>query len=177
MLNSFEDEVSALVLDPGYSTVRAGFAGEDVPKSVVPSYYGIIPQESENKSQPAQSKTLFGDNSIHTPLPRISISNVMSKEGTVKDWDTAASLWEYAITSRLTNAKPTPLASNGLNDPNTLSEMEGVEDQEKPLTENPLLMTETGWNAGKEREKGIEIALENWGCPAYWLARNGVLAA
>ncbi|KAF5847068.1 hypothetical protein GGP41_003284 [Bipolaris sorokiniana] len=27
------DEVSAIVLDPGYSTVRAGFAGEDVPKS------------------------------------------------------------------------------------------------------------------------------------------------
>ncbi|KAK4693666.1 hypothetical protein P7C71_g3777, partial [Lecanoromycetidae sp. Uapishka_2] len=38
-------------------------------------------------------------------------------------------------------------------------------------------MTETGWNAGKDREKGIEIAMENWGVPAYWLARNGVLAS
>ena len=98
----------------------------------------------------------------------------------MEDWDTAANLWEYAITSRLTNAKPTPLASNGLNDPKPEGmdiEMEGVEDQDKPLTENPLLMTETGWNAGKDREKGIEIAMEHWGCPAYWLARNGVLAA
>lgn len=170
------DEISALVLDPGYSTTRVGFAGEDVPKSIVPSYYGLIPSESTLK----HAKQLFGDNSINIPLPRISISNVMSKEGTVEDWDTAAKLWEYAITSRLTNTKPTPLASNGLNDPSDPSEditMEGVEEQEKPLAENPLLMTETGWNTGKDREKGIEIAIENWGCPAFWLARNGVLAA
>lgn len=167
------DEISALVLDPGYSTTRAGFAGEDVPKSIVPSYYGLVPSQSEHK----HAKQLFGDNSINIPLPRISISNVMSKEGTVEDWDTAANLWEYAITSRLTNTKPTPLASNGLNDPSEDITMEGVEGQEKPLGENPLLMTETGWNAGKDREKGIEIAIENWGCPAFWLARNGVLAA
>ncbi len=102
----------------------------------------------------------------------------MSKEGIVEDWDTAANLWEYAITSRLTNAKPTPLASNGLNDTsNEDTPMEGVGEQEKPLQENPLLMTETGWNAGRDREKGIEIAMESWGCPAFWLARNGVLAS
>lgn len=175
--SSYPDEISALVLDPGYSTTRAGFAGEDVPKSIVPSYYGLIPSEST----PKHTKQLFGDNSINIPLPRISISNVMSKDGTVEDWDTAAKLWEYAITSRLTNTKPTPLVSNGLNDPNEdITEditMEGVEEQEKPLGENPLLMTESGWNAGKDREKGIEIAMENWGCPAFWLARNGVLAA
>lgn len=169
LLKTFtSDEISAIVLDPGYSTTRVGFAGEDVPKSVVPSYYGLIPH----------NKALFGDNSIHTPFPRISINNVMSKEGIVEDWDNAASLWEYAITSRLTSTKPTPLASNGLNDINNDDvKMEGVEDQEKPLGENPLLMTETGWNSGKDRERGIEVAMENWGCPAYWLARNGVLVA
>lgn len=170
-----KDEISALVLDPGYSTTRAGFAGEDVPKSVVSSYYGSIPSGNLNNDR----KYLFGDNSIHTPLPGISIGNPMSKDGTVEDWDTATNLWEYAITSRLTSAKPGNPLTNGLNDAsNDLDvEMEGVEEQEKPLEENPLLMTETGWNAGKSREKGIEIAMENWGCPAYWLARSGVLAA
>lgn len=168
------DEISALVLDPGYSITRAGFAGEDVPKSVISSYYGLIPSDHT----PNHNKKLFGDNSIHNPLPRISIGNVMAKDGTVEDWDTAAKLWEYAITSRLTNAKPGPLASNGLNDADNKDiKMEGVESQEKPMQENPLLMTETGWNAGREREKGIEIAMENWGCPAFWLARSGVLAS
>ena len=144
-----------------------------MPKSVIPSYYGIIPSGTSKKQ-------LFGDNSIHTPLPNISIGNPMSLDGTVEDWDTATNLWEYAITSRLTNARPGNPMTNGLNDkPNGDVDvnMEGVEDQEKPLEENPLLMTETGWNSGKNREKGIEIAMENWGCPAYWLARNGVLAA
>ena len=162
------------MLDPGYSTTRAGFAGEDVPKSVVPSYYGSIPSESPLKHH----KNIFGDNAIHTPLPQITISNVMSKEGTVQDWDTAASLWEYAITSKLTSTRQGRLATNGLNDEdNEDAKMESVEDQEKPVGENALLMTESGWNSGKDREKGLEIAMENWGVPAYWLARNGVLAA
>lgn len=103
----------------------------------------------------------------------------MSSDGTVADWDTAQNLWEYAITSRLTSAKPgNPILHN---DKDQLEQqdvdMDGVEEQEKPMSENPLLMTEPGWNSGKNREKGIEIALESWGCPAYWLARNGVLAA
>ena len=103
----------------------------------------------------------------------------MSAEGTVEDWDTATKLWEYAITSRLTSARPGDPIINGLNDKSNDMDMrmDGMDDEEKPLAENPLLMTESGWNAGRDREKGIEIAMENWGCPAYWLARNGVLVA
>ena len=74
--------------------------------------------------------------------------------------------------------------ANGLNDKINLQteestdvKMEGMEEEEKPLGENPLLMTESGWNSGKNREKGLEIAMENWGCPAFWLGRSGVLAA
>ena len=122
---------------------------------------------------------LYGENAIHHPSPSISIGNPMSQDGTVEDWDTATNIWEYTITSRLTNAKPGNPMTNGLNDKtdDMKSEMEIVEAQEKPLEENPLLMTETGWNTGKGREKPIEIAMENWGSPAFWLARNGVLSA
>ena len=162
------DEISALVLDPGYSTVRAGFAGEDVPKSVVPSFYASTPSK----------KYIFGDNSIHTPSPQISINNVMSKDGTVRDWDTAASLWEYAITSKLTSNRQGKLSTNGLNDEdNEDIKMEDAAEQEKPVGENALLMTEPGWNTGKDRERAIEVAMESWGTPAFYLARNGVLAS
>lgn len=103
----------------------------------------------------------------------------MGKDGTVEDWDVAPKLWEYAITSRLTSFKPSDPASNGLNDPSEDMDikMESVENNEKPLEEHPLLVTETAWNPPKSREKAIEIAMESWGCPAFWLARNGVLAA
>ncbi|KAI4128999.1 MAG: hypothetical protein LQ338_002466 [Usnochroma carphineum] len=166
------DEISALVLDPGYTVVRGGFAGEDVPKSVVPSFYGIIPSGSERRH-------VYGENAIHTPSPNIEIGNPMSNNGVVEDWETATNLWEYAITSRLTNTKASNPLTNGLNEKTDelRQEMEGVETQERPLEENPLLMTETGWNTGKGREKPIEIAMENWGTPAFWLARSGVLSA
>ncbi|KAI9730085.1 MAG: NuA4 histone acetyltransferase subunit [Cirrosporium novae-zelandiae] len=168
------DEIQALVLDPGYSSVRAGFAGEDCPKSVVPSYYGSLPSGSD-------SKLLFGDNTIHTTLPGLEIKNPMSRDTWVEDWDTATKLWEYAITSRLTNIKPGNPMENGLNDPVQNGDgdvdMEAVDEEEKCLEENPLLMTEPSWNTGKQREKAIEISMEQWGCPAFWLARDGVLAA
>ncbi|KFY05574.1 hypothetical protein V492_08437 [Pseudogymnoascus sp. VKM F-4246] len=166
------DEVSALVLDPGFTNTRAGFAGEDVPKSVIPSHYGLVADGDV-------SKRIYGDNAIHTPMSGLDIQNPIGKDGTVEDWDAAAKVWEYAITSRLTNFKPTHPSKNGLNDDTTDidAEMEGVEDNERPLEENPLLLTETAWNPAKSREKAIEIAMESWGCPAFWLARNSVLAA
>jgi actin-related protein 4 len=101
----------------------------------------------------------------------------MSKDGIVEDWDTAEQLWKYAITSRLTSFKQADPRTNGLND--DVKEEPTDEDvvEEKPLEEHPLLMTETAWNTSKNREKSIEIAMESWGCPAFWLARNSVLAA
>ena len=167
------DEISALVLDPGFSTIRAGFAGEDVPKSVVSSYYGVVPLGA------SKVKYLYGDNSINVPSPRVMIHNPMSADGNIENWDRAKKLWEYAITSRLTSAKPANPILHDKDDKIEQQdvEMDGMDEQEKPMAENPLLMTETGWNSGKNREKGIEIAMEDWGCPAYWLARSGALAA
>lgn len=155
-------------MDPGYSSVRAGFAGEDVPKSFVSSYYGS-----------SARGTIFGDDKIHNPLAELEIRNPMSKEGIVEDWDTATQLWEYAITSRLTSFKQADPRTNGLNDDlkDENVEMENAEESEKPLEEHPLLMTEPAWNTPKNREKAIEIAMESWGCPAFWLARNSVMAA
>jgi actin-related protein 4 len=102
----------------------------------------------------------------------------MSKDGVVEDWETSEKLFEYAITSRLTSFKQSDPRTNGLNNPDEMeAEMEGVDESEKPLQEHPLLMTETAWNSTKSREKAIEVAMESWGCPAFWLARNSVMAA
>ncbi|KAI9670235.1 MAG: NuA4 histone acetyltransferase subunit [Alyxoria varia] len=165
-----KDEIAAIVLDPGYSVTRAGFAGEDTPKSVLPSYYGHLQDGS----------TVFDDSAVHNPTPGMEIRNHMNTDSTVNDWDIAEKLWYYSITSRLTGRKQTSPLRNGLNDPPPQGEdqeMEDAEEQENPLAETPLLMTEPGWNPPKNREKTIEIALEKWGAPAFWLGREGVLAA
>ncbi|KAM3086076.1 Actin-related protein 4 [Clarireedia jacksonii] len=160
------DEVSAIVIDPGYSSVRAGFAGEDTPKSYVNSHYGV-----------RDGQSFFGDNAIHNPHANLEIRNPMNKDGVVEDWDTAEQLWKFAITSRLTNFKQADPRTNGLNDKTEDMDVDMEDGQEKPLEEHPLLMTETAWNTTKSREKSIEVAMESWGCPAFWLARNSVLAA
>jgi actin-related protein 4 len=108
----------------------------------------------------------------------MEIHNPMGRDGTVEDWETATKLWEYAVTSRLMNFPNTgkkQLDEEG--GENIDAAIESVAEREKMLEDNPLLMTETGWNAGKNRERAIEVAMENWGCPAFWLARSGVLAA
>ena len=144
----------------------------------MPSYYGVIPASEGSES----TRKVYGDSSIYTPLPSIDIKNVMANDSTVDDWETASALWEYAITSRLTSSKPGNPLTNGLNDDDEKDEnqMEGIEKtetQEKPIGDNALLMTETSWNPSKNREKGLEIAMESWGVPAYWLAQTGVLSA
>lgn len=170
------DEVSAIVLDPGYSTTRAGFAGEDVPKSICPSFYGEIDSDSGVRH-------LFGENAIHNPLANLQIKNPWGSDGVVEDWDTATKLWEYAITERLTGRRQTDPTKNGLNDGTNENgdamevDMENLETLEKPLEDSPLLMTEPGWNPTKAREKSIEIAFEEWGTPAFYLQKTGVLAA
>ncbi|KAL1958073.1 hypothetical protein VTO42DRAFT_5113 [Malbranchea cinnamomea] len=167
------DEVSAIILDPGYSSTRAGFAGEDTPKSVIPTYYGKY-------STDAQEKLIFGDNIYVNPRPGFSINNPIGRDGTVEDWDMAEKVWEYSITSRLTGAKPSNPLYNGLNDPESGDlpmEMDVAESSEKPLSDGPLLMTEPSWNPVKSREKTIELAMEKWETPAFYLARNGPLAA
>ena len=167
------DEVSAIVLDPGYSTTRAGFAGEDTPKSLIPTYYGKY-------SSDGQEKLIFGDNVFVTPRPGLSVHNPVGRDGVVEDWDMAEKVWEYSFTSRLTGPKPGNPLKNGLNDiseGDLPAEMEDVENDEKPLSDSPLLMTECGWNPAKAREKTIEIAMEKWDTPAFYSGRNGVLAA
>ena len=169
---SIVDEISALVLDAGSYTTRAGFAGEDAPKSVVPTYYGSLPS----------GERLFGENAIHLPRPNLEIRNPYNSEGIVEDWDTASRLWEYTITSRLTGTKQTPPSRNGLNDAkdengDVAMDEAGEEEQDSPLAEQPLLMSEPPWNPTKAREKTMEIAMEEWGVPAFFLAKNGQLAA
>lgn len=41
------DEVSALVVDYGTHSLRAGWAGEDTPRCIFPTAYGYLPDETE----------------------------------------------------------------------------------------------------------------------------------
>jgi actin-related protein len=44
------DEVGALVFDPGHYSMRVGYAGEDSPKTEIPSAVGISEEADKIKS-------------------------------------------------------------------------------------------------------------------------------
>jgi len=164
------DEVSAVVLDPGYSSTRAGFAGEDTPKSIVPSYYASY-----------DDSRFFGDHVIDVPREDVAIKNPYSKDGTVEDWDAAEDLWKHSFASKLTGVRPNRALQEWLNDhtavPNLQKAMAEAEDTERALEDHPLFMSEPNWNPVKNREKAVELALETWAAPAFYISRSSVLAA
>ncbi|KAK9373643.1 actin family [Lipomyces chichibuensis] len=131
------DEISALVIDPGSSWTRVGFAGEDTPKVVIPTFYGK-----------AGDNIYVGDNDLHSPRPGMEILSPMS-DGCINDWEMTVKIWDYALSRRLyTEAK-----------------------------EHPLLITEPSWNPPKDREKTTEVAFEEFGVPAFYLAKEAVCSA
>lgn len=52
------DEVGALVLDVGSHTIKAGYAGEEMPKCVLPNYIGIV-NEPEKKRRCLYDRNSF----------------------------------------------------------------------------------------------------------------------
>jgi actin-related protein 4 len=107
----------------------------------------------------------------------------MNKDSVVEDWDVAAKMWEFMLVKRLQPERQTPPSKNKLNDDVKEQDGEGdvameeVETLEKALEEYPLLMTEAPWNSPKAREKAIELSMESWGTPAFWLSRTPVLSS
>ncbi|KAF3448878.1 hypothetical protein FNV43_RR09594 [Rhamnella rubrinervis] len=77
------DEVSAIVIDLGSHTCKAGYAGEDAPKAVFPSVVGSIDQMEVD--EPANADKNSG--SVLSPL----------KDGIVADWDLVDSIWDHAF--------------------------------------------------------------------------------
>lgn len=80
------DEIGALILDPGSHTIRAGFAGEDTPKCIIPAAYGISTLKSSDR--------YYGDAKIHQPRPNLEIKSYMNN-GLIEDFDAASHCWSH----------------------------------------------------------------------------------
>jgi actin-related protein 4 len=140
----------------------------------VPTFYGVT----------SSGKYLFGDNALHDPQPNVEVHNALTGGGAdewVADWDVASKLWEYAITSRLTGPRRGGALRNGGGEDVQMGgaedDLEDSEDGVNQFAEHPLLMSEPGRASAKSREKIMEIVMENWEVPAFYLTKTGVLSA
>ncbi|CEI88339.1 hypothetical protein RMCBS344292_02730 [Rhizopus microsporus] len=80
------DEVNAVVLDMGSTSTRVGFAGEEVPKTIIPTCYGV----DQNNNY------YVGDAQLNTWRPNVEIKNPM-EDGMIRDWDAVEQIWKTAF--------------------------------------------------------------------------------
>ncbi|GAA0185327.1 actin and actin related protein [Lithospermum erythrorhizon] len=155
------DEVSAIVIELGSHTCKAGYAGEDAPKSVFPSVVGSIDQmdiddanNSENSGSAPEPKAK-GKNKLYVGNQAMGFRRdhmeVLSplKDGIVADWEIAENIWDHTFKECL------------LIDPK----------------EHPMLLAEPCSNTQQQREKAAEIMFEKYQVPALFLAKNAVLTS
>jgi len=158
------DEVSAIVVDLGSNSCKAGYAGEDQPKAVFPSVVGAVEQpgvvtdgggdtdmeaKKPGEAEKAKARKLYaGVQALGYRRDHMEIVPAM-KDGLVDDWDVVESLWDHALRDRL------------LIDPK----------------EHPMLLAEPSFNTQQHREKMVELMFEKYGVPALFLAKNAVLTS
>lgn len=135
-----------VVIDNGSGVVKAGFAGDQIPKCRFPNYIG------RPKHVRVMAGALEGDLFVgpiaeeHRGL--LSLRYPM-EHGIVTDWNDMERIWSYVYSKD-------QLA--------TFSE------------EHPVLLTEAPLNPRKNREKAAEIFFESFNVPALFVSMQAVLS-
>lgn len=135
-----------IVLDNGSGTIRAGFAGEDLPKCFFPSWVGR-PKHLRVLAG-ALEGDLFIGNKASTELRGLLKIHYPLEHGVVTDWDDMERIWEYVY-------------GEGLK---TLSE------------EHPVLLTEPPLNPRSNRDTAAQILFETFNVPALHTSIQAVLS-
>eukprot|EP00172_Hildenbrandia_rubra_P004161 Plantae.Rhodophyta-Hildenbrandia_rubra.ctg789.p1 GENE.Plantae.Rhodophyta-Hildenbrandia_rubra.ctg789~~Plantae.Rhodophyta-Hildenbrandia_rubra.ctg789.p1 ORF type:complete len:461 (+),score=132.94 Plantae.Rhodophyta-Hildenbrandia_rubra.ctg789:154-1536(+) len=146
------DDVHAIVVDIGSHVTRIGSAGDDSPKSVIPSYVGI--HDNESNEGVKKRALIGGDDILVKPRSFEDVCGVFGED----DGD------------RLDVEKLGCVMRNGLGSLGLLEKGEGGG--------RPMLIVEPSVGFGDgEREKVLEIAFGEFGASAAFIARGAAMAA
>lgn len=168
-------DLNAIVISFGSHSTKAGEAGEDLPKVVVPTSVGFIDGPSKAKENAAQSVLSPTEDSmdlepeapLHVPAKRkdqmwvfgttelnhyqdyLEIIQHPIKNGVVTNWDAIEKLLDYIVTEQLHI------------DPQT----------------QPFLLSESSFTPKDQREKFMELLFEKFNVPAYFVSKEATLSA
>ncbi|EIE27441.1 putative Acttin-related protein 4 [Coccomyxa subellipsoidea C-169] len=146
------DEVNALVIDLGSSTVKAGYAGEDTPKALFPAAVGCIGEhdgsEVSNGGEKNGRKLHVGSQAMGFRKDDMEVVQACNN-GLYDNWDAIEAIWGHIFNDRLA-ANP---------------------------AEHPVMLAEPSFNTKDIREKTVELLFEKFSPPAVFLAKNAVLSS
>lgn len=135
-----------VVIDNGSGTIKAGFAGDEEPKCIIPNYVGR-PKYIRVMAGGLEGDTFIG-RSAQQHRGLLSIKYPM-EHGTVVDWNDMELIWRYIYSKEQLQ---------------TFSE------------EHPVLITESPVNPRRNRERTAEILFESFNVPALFISMQAVLS-
>lgn len=150
--------MAAIVLDPGSQSTRIGYAGEEQPRIITPSYVRLdsissdsmdldVEEDSKRPKIKRRTNIRFDESAINYPKSGTELKSIV-KDGMIEDWDSAIEQWDYLFERLNVN-----------------------------FDEQPLLLTEPVWNTVQNRTKSLEVALEQFQFPGFYLASNPTCVA
>ncbi|KJA24495.1 hypothetical protein HYPSUDRAFT_200384 [Hypholoma sublateritium FD-334 SS-4] len=160
MVNYGGDEVSALVIDIGTSSLRAGYAGDDAPKAIIPTAYGYHPALPDND-------VTMSDHVEGSPSDKPKYRNIYIGQSGPSVWREGMEIANPVVEGLIQDFHPIkPLIDHALTKVMRVNS-----------SEHPVLVTEPTWNTTANRERMAEIMFEEFNVPAFYIANTGVLNA
>jgi len=146
-----DDEMEVIVIDNGSQNIKAGYSGEDAPRSVFRSLLGSVAPDSENgtRSQTDHPKDFYVGNEAQEHREMLNLQSPI-QGGFVTDWDAMEKLWEYTFDKEL---QISPEANN-----------------------MPVLLTDAPLNPKVNRERMAQIMFETFKVPGFYIATQAVLS-
>ncbi|PWN41398.1 Actin/actin-like protein [Ceraceosorus guamensis] len=192
------DDVSAIVIDAGSSTMRFGWAGDDAPRAVVPSTYSWLPDPNEERqaspksaadgdamdvdAADASNGNATGNGHVNGGAPLINgkRKQLPDKYSLDKGQRRRRFVGEASNAWREGAEVDTPFTDGTLASPaaylaiaqHALTGLMGAD-----VSEHPLLLSEPAWATKESREEMIELAFEALDAPAFYLANSTVLSS
>ena len=137
---------TAIVIDNGTGSVKAGFAFNDVPSSIFPAVVGKPDDRSIDVLVGASRDTYIGEEA-QNKRGLLALSYPM-EHGIVTNWDDMERIWHYTFWDEL-----------------------GVNPQEYPV-----LLTEAPHNPMKQRVQMLQTMFESFDVPACYVSIQAVLS-
>lgn len=135
-----------IVIDNGSGILKAGFAGDQVPKINFTNFIGR-PKHTRVMAGGLETDIFFG--SLAEEYRGLLNLRYPMEHGIVKDWNDMEKIWQHVYSKNQLNSNS---------------------------EEHPVLLTEAPLNPRKNREKMAEIFFETFNVPALYISMQAVLS-